>query len=742
MAAIHRQGVLGQIVGADGKEIRLAGELRGHDRRRRDFHHDAGFNRPDAQPLPFFLQHGLGVAQFGQQADHREHHPDLAEGGGAQDRPQLGAQDFRAIQPDAQAAFAEERVFLLGNGQVNQRLVAAYVERANDQRPVRSQRLGDGLVGFELLVFVGGGAAFQEQEFRAQQSDAFAAQARNLFGFGQTADVADYFHAMAVQRDRRFVRHRHLGLPAGGQSFLGFADAGDLLRAGIQPQGALAAVENHRRAVGQFQRPGFDAGDRRDVQGAGQNGDVRGRAAQRGAETPHPVAVEAGGVGRGELLGHQNGVDRRFPALRFGPGQQGQHPPPHVAQIVGASRQQFVAQAGQSVGVGGKRPPPGELGAFALGQRRMGDVQQVGIVQQFLMGGEDGGLVGGALAVQARLQGFQLHRGLIDRLVQPVALPLRVALGGFVNLNLLMPNLEHLADRQSWRCGHAEQQVRVFRARARRGRGAGRDFDAGRRGRGLATLVAQTFPEQRGQRLDRRLGVVALGDQDYFIALADFQTHDGDHALGIGLSIAFLDADVGLEFLGEVGQHRRRAGVQAGGIGDHNRFGGDGFGRLGRGFRLGAGQGQFENDIPTGGDGAGTRGEGRHPLAVGDDDLGEQALGVGGDVIGVEVDQGVAGLDRVACLDLGGEAAALEADGVEADVHQHFDALRRGDGDGVAGRVQLYDLAVAGRAQALVERVDGDAVANHFLGEYRVGNSFDRHQRAGERRGQGEPDGG
>jgi len=253
----------------------------------------------------------------------------------------------------------------------------------------------------------------------------------------------------------------------------------------------------------------------------------------------------------------------------------------------------------------------------------------------------------------------------------------------------------------------------------------------------LATFVAQTFPQQRRQRFDRRFGLVAPGGQGHFVALADFQPHDGDHALGVSHLVAFLDADVSLEFLGEIGQHRRRASVQAGGVGDHNRFGGDGFGGLDLGFGLSASQGQFQNHIASGADGAGTRSEGCHPLAVGHDDLGEQALGVGGDVIGVEVDEGVASLDRIARLDFRGEAAALEANGVEADVHQHFDALRGGDGDGVASRVQLHDLTVAGCAQALVERVNGDAIADHFLGEYRVGNPFDGHQWAGERRDQG-----
>ena len=213
--------------------------------------------------------------------------------------------------------------------------------------------------------------------------------------------------------------------------------------------------------------------------------------------------------------------------------------------------------------------------------------------------------------------------------------------------------------------------------------------------------------------------------------MADFQAHDRHHALGVGLLVAFLDADVGLELLGEVGQHRRWAGVQTGGVGNDDRFGSDRLDCFDGFLDRATGQGQIQNRVLPGGHLARTRRKGRHPFAIGDHDLSQQAFGVGGDVVGVEVDQGIAGLHRIARLDARSEAGPLEPNGIETDMHQHFDALRGGDGDGVSGRMQLGDLAVAGRAQTLIERIDGDAVADHFLGEHRVGNSFDRHQGAG-----------
>jgi DNA polymerase-3 subunit delta len=63
---------------------------------------------------------------------------------GAKERAQLGAQDFRPIEPDANAALAEEGIVLARNRQVRQRLVTAHVEGANDDRHLGPGRAQDG----------------------------------------------------------------------------------------------------------------------------------------------------------------------------------------------------------------------------------------------------------------------------------------------------------------------------------------------------------------------------------------------------------------------------------------------------------------------------------------------------------------------------------------------------------------------------------------------------------------------
>ena len=73
----------------------------------------------------------------------------------AEKRAKLRAKDFRPVEPDANAAFAEERIVFLRDGQIGQRLVAAHVQRPNDQRPIRANGQGDRLVLVKLLVFAG-----------------------------------------------------------------------------------------------------------------------------------------------------------------------------------------------------------------------------------------------------------------------------------------------------------------------------------------------------------------------------------------------------------------------------------------------------------------------------------------------------------------------------------------------------------------------------------------------------------
>ena len=121
-----------------------------------------------------------------------------------------------------------------------------------------------------------------------------------------------------------------------------------------------------------------------------------------------------------------------------------------------------------------------------------------------------------------------------------------------------------------------------------------------------------------------------------------------------------------------------------------------------------------------------------YSFAVGDYDLSQQAFSVGGDIVGIEVDQRIASFHCIAQLGLYGEADAFELDGIQTDMHQYFDALRSGDSHSMSGWMQLSDFAVTGGAQTLIERIDGDSITDHLLGKYRVGNAFDRYQGAGE----------
>jgi hypothetical protein len=79
---------------------------------------------------------------------------------------------------------------------------------------------------------------------------------------------------------------------------------------------------------------------------------------------------------------------------------------------------------------------------------------------------------------------------------------------------------------------------------------------------------------------------------------------------------------------------------------------------------------------------------------------------VAGEVVRVEGNQRVASAHLITLGDLGREALALQVHGVEADVHHHLDAVRRGQCDGVVGLVQLCHPAVAGRDQQFVDGVD------------------------------------
>ena len=296
-----------------------------------------------------------------------------------------------------------------------------------------------------------------------------------------------------------------------------------------------------------------------------------------------------------------------------------------------------------------------------------------------------------AEALQLRLEGLQLVLGPVQGVVELAPLLARVGVAG-------------LRDLRSPR--GAVGRPCPPRARGRRprraagsgprscGRGAGALAGSGSvvAGAGAGRLPSSPRPaaSSGADGVDGLLGVRALGDQHHLVPEGDLDPHDGGDALGVGLVVAALEQDPGLELLGQVGEHRRRAGVQPGGVGDHDGLGGRPAcpgPRAASARALGQGQGQA--GILAGAHPPAGRDHRGHPLAVGDDHQGQQALGAGGQEVRIEGDQGVARGDRLPQGDLGGEALALQGHGVQADVHHHLDALGGGQGHRVPGVVEL-----------------------------------------------------
>ena len=103
--------------------------------------------------------------------DHREHDPQLAAAGGAQQRAHLAAQQARPVEAEADRAPAERRVLLLDVAHVGQHLVAADVERAEGHRLVAGG-VEHRAIERQLLAGARKLRRHHELQFGAEQADA------------------------------------------------------------------------------------------------------------------------------------------------------------------------------------------------------------------------------------------------------------------------------------------------------------------------------------------------------------------------------------------------------------------------------------------------------------------------------------------------------------------------------------------------------------------------------------------
>jgi hypothetical protein len=126
-----------------------------------------------------------------------------------------------------------------------------------------------------------------------------------------------------------------------------------------------------------------------------------------------------------------------------------------------------------------------------------------------------------------------------------------------------------------------------------------------------------------------------------------------------------------------------------------------------------------------------------NPLTIGDDDLGQQAAGLAADLVKVEADHRLAGLNHLALADQRGEALALQHHGIKADMDQHLKPVGIGDSHCMPGPVQLGDPPGNRGKQRRRRRIDGHTVTDGSAGKDRVRHTVDWNQDAGKRREDG-----
>ncbi|EAU68532.1 hypothetical protein STIAU_7384 [Stigmatella aurantiaca DW4/3-1] len=216
VAAVHRQCVLGEIIRADGEEVGLGRQPVRQDGGGGDFNHGAHVNRGgDAQLSALRLHHGPHGLQLVRGGDHRNEDAADPQGLHPEDGADLRAQQLGVAQGDAHAPQAEHRVLLGGQRQVRQGLVAADIERADDQGTVL-EGVGDLLVLGRLLVFGGRGEPLQEEELAAQQATTLGPLCGRRRRVSWPAEVGEDLDADAVRRVARLMGCRQVRLSAGG----------------------------------------------------------------------------------------------------------------------------------------------------------------------------------------------------------------------------------------------------------------------------------------------------------------------------------------------------------------------------------------------------------------------------------------------------------------------------------------------------------------------------------------------
>jgi hypothetical protein len=470
---------------------------------------------------------------------------------------------------------------------------------------------------------------------------------------------------------------------------------------------------------------------------AGEDGHVGHGAAALGHDAGQAVPVQAGQLGRGQGLGQQEGVLGQPRGQRGRAGEPTHHLALDVPEIGGTFRDQGIAGGFQQPDLFAQGPVPGPGRALAGGDQRPGPVQQLRVVDQHPVRGEDG-----RFRPAAALAGPQ--DGRVDGRGRPVqgpgqGLPLQLRplprlgkVGGVRG----QPVVDGPAQGQAPGGRHPGQFAVHRRAERIPGRGGRTRLD-----RANAGWVRASF-QRRHHRVAGGGRIGSGGVHLHLAVLFHRQSQQRHDAAGVGPAACVEHVHPRLEPPGGPGHQGRRPGMQAllvpdpraSGCGTHVL----GAVRPGRAERRVGAIAQLQHPVQAGPHRAGgvpghrvrvavfhhQHAQGVHPVPV----QGRQ----------IEHHQALPSLHPVAHGDLGEEPEPFQLHRFQPHMQQHPGPVRRLEAIGMTGPVHLDHRAGAGSGDQAMVRPDGDPVPEHPLGEHRVRDRFDRHDGAGGEGEQGE----
>ncbi|MCY1403567.1 hypothetical protein D9M71_187510 [compost metagenome] len=227
-----------------------------------------------------------------------------------------------------------------------------------------------------------------ENQFGAQQANAFGALLHRTGDAGAFTNVGEHFDGVAIDGQCRLMTQFSSRLQAllAGIAFGRGALQGR--RVSVHMQTTTLAIEQQSRTRCQQQHAGTGADQGRNTQRPGNNRTVRRSTTPSGENPRHASRVETRDVGRADLVHHQNVRLIRF-ARGFDAAELHQHPTPDVAQVGRTLGEQGILQRFLLPSRRFNHGHPRRLGAFALLEARIDLIGQFRVVEHLLVGNED-----------------------------------------------------------------------------------------------------------------------------------------------------------------------------------------------------------------------------------------------------------------------------------------------------------------------------------------------------------------